>query len=243
MQTKTVFALCLVTIATTACALPPPYAATRSRVANPIVDEDVATSPYRQPMRQAPSAMIDTSPVYPGVDRGRDGRIGRTDNRRLEDGDEDGSRHERDAGDDLDRGERGEFSRFEHDHSEPNGGTHSNALEVREQNGIAFITGGTGKEEQAAIESMGGRFSLQLLFAVTRGDYLADVSVRILDARGNVVLDTTSRGPFLYADLPSGVYTVEARFHDDTKRQNVRVGPRGPQRVSFYWDTSAAASG
>ena len=113
------------------------------------------------------------------------------------------------------------------------------ALPPEQQAGpVAYISGGIGESEVAAMKAAEGRYPLSLLFVQNeagRGAYLADVGVEIRDSRGNKVLATTSQGPFLLARLPAGRYTVVAS-HDQVRRtQQVTVADPGHQRIVFSW--------
>jgi hypothetical protein len=51
------------------------------------------------------------------------------------------------------------------------------------QNGITFVTGGIGKPEAAAMKAAAGHYDLMITFADRSGDYVADVDVKIQDAK------------------------------------------------------------
>lgn len=54
------------------------------------------------------------------------------------------------------------------------------------------------------------RYPLKLVFATDKGEYLADVRVKIEDASGNIALEAACDAPWLVADLPAGSYNVTA---------------------------------
>lgn len=62
----------------------------------------------------------------------------------------------------------------------------------------------------AAERTIHKEYSVLLMFAEAKGPYLANIAVEIKDAEGNVVLDRTSEGPWLFAKLPAGDYKVVA---------------------------------
>jgi hypothetical protein len=111
------------------------------------------------------------------------------------------------------------------------------SLQPERQGAVSFISGGVGDDEAQAIKSMAANYPVEMLFVArsTPNQYLANVKVQVTDKSGNVVLDTTTRGPFLYAKLPPGRYTVSAEAEGGLKKQNVQVtGAR--QRVMLVWD-------
>ena len=110
-----------------------------------------------------------------------------------------------------------------------------NLIQVQDYRGIRYTSGGVGESERAELNALSGQFNLRLLFAMQgSGDYLADTKVIIVDKRGETVLSAASNGPWFYAQLPPGTYTVEVSTPDQTQRQPVTIGAR-QSRLNFYW--------
>jgi hypothetical protein len=103
--------------------------------------------------------------------------------------------------------------------------------------GISYISGGIGLDERERLTSIGKNYSLKLVFAVKSREYLADVRVKILDNSGKKVLDAVSEGPWFYADLPTGKYTVSASLSGREKQSAANI-VKGQTQTSlrFYWD-------
>jgi len=57
-----------------------------------------------------------------------------------------------------------------------------------------------------------------LIFSNKKGEYLSDVIVKILDWHGKTMLTAVSNGPWLFIDLPTGVYDLEASLKGDRKK-------------------------
>jgi len=111
----------------------------------------------------------------------------------------------------------------------------SDRIQVQDYRGVRYTSGGVGESERAELNALSGQFNLRLLFAMQgSGDYLADTKVIIADKRGETVLSATSNGPWFYAQLPPGTYTVEVSTPDQTQRQPVTIGTR-QSRLNFYW--------
>jgi hypothetical protein len=53
--------------------------------------------------------------------------------------------------------------------------------------------------------------------------------------KGNEVLNTTTQGPFLLANLPQGKYKVTVRYEGSTKQSTVSVDEASHRRVIFEW--------
>jgi hypothetical protein len=108
----------------------------------------------------------------------------------------------------------------------------------RHQGNVTFVTGGVTKDEAEAFRAAMSRYMLSLEFAranVPRGDFLAYVEVSIVDQGGRPVLEATSEGPFLLANLPAGQYTVRAGAQGRVKTQTVAVTPGQNRHLTFTW--------
>jgi hypothetical protein len=121
------------------------------------------------------------------------------------------------------------------DETGPDWSSPGGSLQIQTDQGIRYVSGGIGEGERAELEALSGQFNLRLLFAMQdSGNYLADVEVRILDSRGATVLSAESRGPWFFAELPPGSYTVEVSVFDQSQRQTTQIGQR-QSRLNFYW--------
>ena len=99
-----------------------------------------------------------------------------------------------------------------------------------------YVSGGVGDESMQRMTALAKDFNLQLLFAATAGNYLADVAVSIRDARGAVVLETSTDGPLLLARLPAGRYEFAASLDGVSVRQTATVAATGQRRLVFRWN-------
>jgi hypothetical protein len=97
-----------------------------------------------------------------------------------------------------------------------------------------YVSGGIGDDDPLA--EMTGDFNLQLVFATQgSGEYLADIRVRISDAKGNPLLEAESPGPFFYVRLPAGAYRIRAEFEGKPLERPVVVSDRRLRNLYFYW--------
>ncbi|MEE4376594.1 MAG: carboxypeptidase-like regulatory domain-containing protein [Candidatus Competibacteraceae bacterium] len=114
-------------------------------------------------------------------------------------------------------------------------------LVAKKYNEVAYVSGGIGDQEQAALKAMADEFNLNLVFAVEEGgNYLSDVAVRVYDAQGALALDVISDGPMLYANLPAGQYNVEVSGFGEIYQQNIEVSESGRESVNFTWPRKKA---
>ncbi|HXG22501.1 MAG TPA: carboxypeptidase regulatory-like domain-containing protein [Methylomirabilota bacterium] len=101
--------------------------------------------------------------------------------------------------------------------------------------GILYRSGGIGLDEREALRAVSKEHNLKVTFALQRGNYLSDVNLTIQDAKGRNILATVSQGPWFFATLPPGQYTVTAEMMGVTQRQRVQAPGKGQVQLSFYW--------
>jgi len=113
------------------------------------------------------------------------------------------------------------------------------AIQVHNDNGIAYVTGGIGDEEQQALSTLAPKFNLKLIFARRDLAYHADTILRISDQNGKEVLAAEDVGPYFLAKLPPGKYRITAENAGEnagkTQVQTASVSPGKQTSLSFYW--------
>jgi len=114
--------------------------------------------------------------------------------------------------------------------------------EPKTQNGIPYVSGGVGEDEEEAIRAVGKQYNLKLSFAVKSGEYLADVKVKVQDKAGKVMLDTVSEGPCFFAKVPKGTYRVTAESAGQPIAKTATVGATGSANLNLYWGGPRADS-
>jgi hypothetical protein len=120
------------------------------------------------------------------------------------------------------------------------GGSSSERLLVHSDRGIRYVSGGVGEGERAELDALSNQFNLRLLFAMQgSGEYLSAVRVNIRDARGEMVLTAESKGPWFFAQLAPGDYTVEAsvpgQAQQQPQRQTAHIEGSRQSRLDFRW--------
>jgi len=109
----------------------------------------------------------------------------------------------------------------------------------QQQNGIAYINGGVGQEEQTALKSQRADYNLLLTFATRQsGAYRSDVQLDITDAKGARLLSVANTGPMFYAKLPPGTYRISAAAEGKTFKRTVKVGS-APKDITLHWENDA----
>ncbi len=108
-------------------------------------------------------------------------------------------------------------------------------LTVRNQDGVAYVSGGVGTEEMQALKAMSAHFNLKVTMATNSGHFVSDVEVRIEDSHGQTVLDTVADGPLLFAQLKPGTYTVICRRDGKPVTRLARVTDTKQHALTFTW--------
>jgi hypothetical protein len=103
--------------------------------------------------------------------------------------------------------------------------------------GVTFVSGGISSDAVDRLRAMERDFNLKMVFALSNGEYLADVRVQVVDPSNRVVLDTTTEGPWLLAKLPAGSYQVNASYGRATERRTVAIAPASLKTLDFRWST------
>ena len=110
---------------------------------------------------------------------------------------------------------------------------------VQTHDGIQFVTGGIGESEASAMKAAQRQYPLALEFvqkAAPRDEYIADVLVQVTNTKGKRILTARSEGPYLYARLPDGEYTVVATYLGKPIRKRVNVTQHGSALAVFVWN-------
>jgi opacity protein-like surface antigen len=106
----------------------------------------------------------------------------------------------------------------------------------KQQNGITYVNGGVGEEEQAAMKAQRADYNLLLTFATKQsGAYRSDVQLDISDAKGANLVTAANTGPMFFAKLPPGTYRVSAAAEGKTFKRTVKVGS-APKEIVLHWE-------
>lgn len=110
------------------------------------------------------------------------------------------------------------------------------AVTPQQQNGITYVNGGIGEEEQGAMKAQRADYNLLLTFATQKsGAYRSDVQLDIMDAKGNDLVSAANTGPMFFAKLPPGTYRISAAAEGKTFKRTVKVG-NAPKELVLHWE-------
>jgi hypothetical protein len=112
----------------------------------------------------------------------------------------------------------------------------SAALEVRRAQDVQWVSGGVGADEREEMIMTLPDHNLKLLTAAeASGAFLAAAQVVVRDAGGRVVFETSLDGPWLFARLPPGRYTLAATWGGRSQSRSFTVPATGRREVFLYW--------
>ena len=100
---------------------------------------------------------------------------------------------------------------------------------------VYYVSGGVGEDSVERLNARARDFNLKLVFTLNEGNYLADVDVVIVDARGAKLIEHTADGPFFFAKLPAGQYSVTATNEGKAVTRKVMVGASNLRTEHFRW--------
>jgi hypothetical protein len=109
-----------------------------------------------------------------------------------------------------------------------------------DSNGIPYASGGVGQESREALRAKQGEYNLMVILAAKDGHYLGGGALTVRNHGGKAVLELEAQGPWTFAKLPPGSYTVEAKARDTTRSTRVVIGEKGLKRVVLIWDKEPA---
>jgi hypothetical protein len=109
--------------------------------------------------------------------------------------------------------------------------------------GRPFVSGGISAEELATLHADRERYSLWVITAARKtGAHLADVEIKVWDAKKSLVLLERMEGPWLFVDLPLGGYTIEAALRGTVQRHVTTIHRGDHHQAMFYFDVDAEVS-
>ncbi len=95
------------------------------------------------------------------------------------------------------------------------------------ENGIGYISGGIGDEENDQLNTQAGNFNVQLLITGMSGEFASNVMLTVKDAKGATLVTIPDAGPKVYLNAPAGSYTVETSNGGSSKSLKINAPAKG----------------
>jgi hypothetical protein len=108
---------------------------------------------------------------------------------------------------------------------------------------VPAISGGVSLNARDNLRTQEKDANVKLVFALNTGNYVSDVQVKVVDSKGNTVIDDVSNGPWVLAKLPAGSYTATATYNGKTVTQKFTAGKSGLRTAHFRWPASVESVG
>ncbi len=110
-------------------------------------------------------------------------------------------------------------------------------LDVQVSNGISFINGGIGDEELAEVKAKAAEFNVHVMLSAKNGEFISDVSLRILDSKDAPLVAVSDAGPYFYAHMAAGTYTLETTAANGEKKiAKITVGAKGTVKQHIVYN-------
>ena len=107
-------------------------------------------------------------------------------------------------------------------------------LEIQEQQGLRYVTGGLDEQERKELDKLAPRFPMHLVFVVKDQEAPASgVKVTVRDVQGAVLLEADSAGPLFFVDVVGGRYTVDAEYAGEKQSQTKDLTGRRYLRLRY----------
>lgn len=86
-------------------------------------------------------------------------------------------------------------------------------VRLHKQSGIDYVTGGGGDQAEA-FAKLAARYPVHIRLTIdgAQSDDITDAKVRVLDTKGEVLLDAGAEGPLFFVSPTSGRWTFEAQW-------------------------------
>lgn len=103
--------------------------------------------------------------------------------------------------------------------------------------GIAYISGGVGEGEAAAMLVEAKAWPLMLELSQLeggRGAWIFGAQIQILSNK-KVVFDARADGPYILINLDPGVYAIQASYQDVEQHKVVSIKAGQSQKIAIFW--------
>jgi hypothetical protein len=100
---------------------------------------------------------------------------------------------------------------------------------------VSYVSGGVGEESREQLKAFAAAFNLKLLLAHKSGEYIGDVQIVLVDAKGKEILKAVAEGPIFMANLPAGRYEVIATTEGLTQKLRATVVKGKLGTLVFRW--------
>lgn len=110
--------------------------------------------------------------------------------------------------------------------------------ETQYSQGISYITGGVGEGETVAILAEAKQWPVTLELSQIengRGVWIFGASIKVMNAKKEVIFDALANGPYMLLNLVPGDYVIDATYQGVTQKRLLAIKADSPQKISLFW--------
>jgi hypothetical protein len=111
--------------------------------------------------------------------------------------------------------------------SQGNGAIAPLPLDIQTNGSVTYVSGGISDEEMDMLKARANEFNLRIALNSADGHFMVASNFHVLDSTGLEVLRIDDAGPYVYAKLKPGKYTIEAVENGEIKTATVNVPNSG----------------
>lgn len=104
--------------------------------------------------------------------------------------------------------------------------------------GVAYISGGVGEEESAAILSEAKQWPVMLELSQIengRGIWIFGAKTKITNAKHKLIFDAQADGPYMLINIEPGDYVLQASYQGAEQKRALTVKAGQSQKISIFW--------
>lgn len=117
--------------------------------------------------------------------------------------------------------------------SKGSGAIEASPLDIQTKGDISYVNGGISDEELDMIKALPDDYNVRILIRNSIGKYAVATKFHILDQSGLEVINIEDAGPYVYAKLTPGMYTIEASQEDEIQAAKVKAPKTGYKRATL----------
>lgn len=105
--------------------------------------------------------------------------------------------------------------------------------------GIAYISGGVGQEESAAIVAEAKQWPLLLELSQIengRGVWIFGAQIKVLNSLQKVIFNAQANGPYILINLAPGDYQIVGTYQGLEQKRAVTVKANSSQKINIFWN-------
>lgn len=103
---------------------------------------------------------------------------------------------------------------------------------------VSYISGGSCSDSVIQMKGLAKSFPLEVVLVEKEGSkevYIADVKIKINDAKNNNILEVVTDGAFLLVNLPDGQYEIISEYNLVSQSKRVNINHKKHERIVFLW--------